>query len=301
MRILKLRNLLILAALGSLVTFSSCDGDDDGTPPQPNLTLTANGDSVQAVAGDTISFEVNVNHEKDLESFTVAGNPPTRVDTAISGIGSQGFNYQFSYVVPSSLGAGTEVDFTFTVTDEDQESATQQYKVIVTQSGSALERGTAVLLGSQNSANEPSLYATGSLQTFALSGFDNAANDDKIDFVYYFGNTNEATIAAPSDETVAGSSNAVYDQVGNWENRNATAFTSIDANFSNIQRTTYFTEGAGSGLRSTLSNSDQTKANMLAEGDVIAFLTEDGRIGAFEVASISGENTITINVAVDNS
>lgn len=301
MRILKLRNLFVLAALGSLVTFSSCDDDDGGTPPQPNLTLTANSDSVQAVAGDTVSFEVNVNHEKELESFTVGGNPPTRVDTSISGIGSQGFNYQFSYVVPSSLGAGTEVDFTFTVTDVDQESASQQYKVIVTQSGAALAKGTAVLLGSQNSANEPSLYATGSLETFALDGFDNAANDNKIDFVYYFGGTNEATIAAPSDETVAGADNEVYSGVGEWENRNATTFTSIDANFSDIQRTTYFTEGAGSDLRSTLSNSDQTKANMLSEGDVIAFLTEDDRIGVFEVASISGENTITINVAVDNS
>ena len=301
MRILKLRNLLVLAALGSLVTFSSCDGDDDGTPPQPNLTLTANSDSVQAVAGDTISFEVNVNHEKDLESFTVAGNPPTRVDTSISGIGSQGFNYQFSYVVPGSLGAGTEVDFTFTVTDEDQESASQEYKVIVTQSGSALNEYTAIMMGADRNSEFGSFYSTSENNVYKVSGVngENSDNRSLVDFIFYYGDDNNASIAAPSDETAT-----VFDvyNVQNWSDneRNGTNFsTSVGLSFSEVSSDNI------NQVRSAVEGGNNTLAKKLSEGDVVGFITESGNAGAFRVDEISvpsssdRESSIELSVKVE--
>lgn len=276
---------------------TSCSDDDDDPAPQPNLTLTANGNSEEAVAGDTVQFRVDVNHENDLESFTVSSDPVTEADTSISGIGSAGFSYDFMYVIPSRFGANTEITFTFNVTDENGESASQEYNVTVTESGEELNEDQATLLGAQ-SANEGSLYSTAELQKYQLDGFDAEANDAKIDFVYYYGSNNNASIAAPSDGTVAGNDNAVYDVVAEWANRNATNFLDIEGDYSNIERSTdleQYEEG--------LNASESTLANQLSQGDLYAFMTEDGRMGIFQVVTIDGEQSgsITINVKVESN
>ncbi len=295
MKFTRINSLLLLFALSGLMVFSSCNDDEEDEPkPKPNMNLTASGNSTDANVGDTVDFRIDLTHQVDLQKFTVSSSPTTDADTSVSDIGESGYSYVFEYVIPSGFGAGTSIEFTFTATGEEGESTSKSYTVNVKESGEELNNDNATLLGAQN-ASKGSLYATSELKRYPLSEFDES-NDSKIDFVYYYGATNDATIAAPSDKTVGGGDNAVYDI--DWDTRNKTQYLLIEKNWSDIERNTDLEMH-----RDDIKNLESTKANILEEGDVYAYLTADGRIGAFKVENIEGSQggEITISVKVEKS
>ncbi len=124
-----------------------------------------------------------------------------------------------------------------------------------------------------------------------------------IDFGYYFGATNEASIAAPSTYP-----SSVYDLSAtgaNWGTLNATTFRPLDSfaaeDFDAIQ----VNQGFRLGQEYEVAGADNEGAEItgLAEGDAFAFQTADGRFGIVvvdEVApGIESDKFIRISVKVD--
>lgn len=126
---------------------------------------------------------------------------------------------------------------------------------------------------------------------------DAVTNAQYVDFVYYYGATNEATLA-PLQEIVVGTEPqplttlaGIKDYIGQFNVLNKTLFARATAD--NYTKGTMPT--------ATLENRGQTK---LVAGDCLAFKTVLGQRGIIRVVSVNGTNTtgidrsITIDVKV---
>ena len=124
-----------------------------------------------------------------------------------------------------------------------------------------------------------------------------------IDFGYYFGATNEASIASPSDYP-----SNVYDlgaSGANWGTLNATTFRPLDgfaaADFDAIQANQGFRLGQEYEVAG--ADNEGTEITGLEVGDAFAFQTAEGRFGIVvvdEVApGIESDKFIRISVKVD--
>ncbi|MGM0581446.1 MAG: fasciclin domain-containing protein [Bacteroidota bacterium] len=164
---------------------------------------------------------------------------------------------------------------------------------------SSVNTYTTVLLGGQGNAEEGFYGAINNMKYGYGAARDNSAS---VDLAYYFGNTNEATIAAIDD----GGLNAVYTAVelpieGIFETRNSTRFRVTDLapeQFGGILLNSQLETAASS------ENNTNSSATNLQEGSVVAF-TLDAARGAYvglirvvEIDDTNGEGTITIEVKV---
>lgn len=152
-----------------------------------------------------------------------------------------------------------------------------------------VERLTLYLAGQLNvAANYGGFYSVSIDKVFKLK--DAVTNAQLVDFVYYYGATNAATLAPISDQllnTVAG----IKDVIGQFNVLNATKFA----------RATAENYTAGTMPAVTFVAEGQTK---LAAGDCLAFKTVLGQSGLIRVVSVNGSSTtgtdrsITIDVKV---
>jgi predicted transcriptional regulator len=123
---------------------------------------------------------------------------------------------------------------------------------------------------------------------------DATANQNKVDFVYFYGATNLATLASPSDTDAQ----TIFTAIADWTTINATklgATTLTATEFDAIDDDAEIVIAA-TGLTAT-------KANTLEVGDVIAFETAStsanaSKKGLLKVVAITPENTGTITIAV---
>jgi transforming growth factor-beta-induced protein len=164
---------------------------------------------------------------------------------------------------------------------------------------SSVNTYTTVLLGAQGNAEEGFYGSLNNVRYGYGAARDNSAS---VDLAYYFGNTNEATIAAIDD----GGLNAVYTAVGLpiegiFAARNSTRFRVTDLapeQFGGILLNSQLEAAASS------ENNTNTDATNLQEGSVVAF-TLDAARGAYvglirvvEIDDTNGNGTITIEVKV---
>ena len=298
MKFMRLNTLFLLLAMFSFTVFTACNNDDDNGEPEvnkPTIKFFGSGDFIAndatVNAGDTVKFSWQVSKgDNDLKRFAITGGPQggTIFDSSnLSKNNDSEYEDEFMIVINQS----GDHKFTFEAWD-DEDNKTSKSITITVRQNDQLNSYSAVLMGAQNNANNGSFYATSQDSVYFATGF-NKQNDQYIDFIYYHGQTNKATIAAPSDGTVEAFS--AYD-VQSWDDRNNTKFLALDpqnVSFSNFQKESDINQ-----YRATLESTNNTKANQLSSSDIYAFLTANGKIGAFSVDNINSQGSGTIEITV---
>ncbi len=137
-----------------------------------------------------------------------------------------------------------------------------------------------------NSAGSFFATSTGTVYTQALA----KTNAASVDFLYYYGATNKATLAAPNDAPAA----TIYDNATNglqtWSVKNATEIreTMLTADIFNAvaadSTLTQLYDAAAIGAAAT-------SATDLAVGDVVAFKTVGNKKGFIKVVAIVENGT----------
>lgn len=162
----------------------------------------------------------------------------------------------------------------------------------------AISTYSAKLLGGQNNATLGSFFATDSGVVVSSSNAGASSSlQGRIDLVYFYGTTNQASIGAPNDTVVAVAHNGST-SLGSWTVKNATKFvsTTLSANT--------FTASLNDSLIKTIDAATYSSSlvNMLTVGKVVAFKTAAGKYGLFHVSAIAGttgtDRSITIDVKV---
>lgn len=308
---MKLFGLMFLA--GALL-FSSCKKDEETAAP----TISTSGASsidltvAQIAAGERIVFNINFTAAAEVETFSIkedksgTANATSVYDAAntdFSGKTEDVYNFDKTFVA-ADFDDGTntynKIVYTFTVSDKQGRAIDIKYTVNVVEEGGfgAFSSYTTVLMGGQDNPTLGSFYSSSSNTVYlSAAAKTNAAN---VDFCYFYGVTNLATLCAPANADAATVFDSSTNGVATWSVRNATKFVASTIDFANLSETTDV---------SGVAFGTETKANSLAVGDVVAFQTVAGKLGFVKVTVITlgtdgtnqyDDGSVTIEVKVQN-
>ncbi len=186
-------------------------------------------------------------------------------------------------------------DFICTLWDKNDKSTTINFTITTEPAASDITTYEDIILGAQASTTGGS-FATvdGMVYTLDMA----KANSDKIDFLYFYGATNLATLAAPDDADAA----TVFtgaNGLDTWDVLNPTKFKTTTLSSADFDAITSSSQLVTVAVLPTQPN--LSKANDLSVGDVLAFKTVEEKFGLIRVDAINGANnagTIEITVKV---
>jgi hypothetical protein len=214
-----------------------------------------------------------------------ASGPVTLLDSLVK---QANFGITYKYTVPQ--GASGKRDIRVTATDNLGQQSVETKTITIT-SGAIADCDNETL-GSHKSTIG-SFFATKSCNVYTVG--EAKANKSAVDFIYFYGQTNQATLAAPDDADV----NTLGEfQLVDWTagEKNATRFKAISAfDFDNATAATL------TAAWTTAVGAEMTKANMLSNSQMVAFKTADGRYGVVRVNSITAGDDGTINIDVKST
>ena len=304
----KMRFLTVLLAIAGVAMLNSCGGDDPAAPPTITINQTSWELDFSQDTAKQVLFTADVSAEGEIETFTITEKKITtdggaqsaaydaQTTSSFKGETSKKYTFDKTFYVTDFVDY-ERYEYEFSVTDKEGQS----YSIVVTvtkkeEQASDATKFTAIMMGAQSNNSLGSFLDAETGTVYMLSDASN--NQDLIDFVYYYGSTNNATIAAPNDETVNGTGNNSLTLTQNWTTQNATSFYELsNVNFDDIQ-TTVDVENALTNVGSPL-----TKVTQLSVGTVVGFTTANGTNGVFKVTQIEGtsDGSITISVVIDIS
>lgn len=281
--------LFIGLAVLSLGLFTSCEEDGETTGPSikfltgtgittADATVAAYSDVkfsclVEKGSADLVSFDIKE------DNVTIGGEYP--LNSADDVFDKESFTANATVVV---AGPGTYT-YTFIATDED---GLTDIKTIVITAGTNINTYTEKILGSYSAAQGSSFA---SVDGTIYNSADAATNSNKVDFVYWYGASALATLAAPSTTDAV----EIYPGIANWTTKNATlmALTTLTAaQFDAIESDSEIITAAD-------ALGTVKKVNGLENGDVIVFQTASSKKGLVKVVAITGTGgTSTIEIAV---
>ena len=290
---MKKKLFFIAIAVLSVGFFTSCE--DDEIDVKPSIEFIAGTDMITADATVEVDQDFTFKYivtkgSSDLEEFTIrvgnsdlTGFPKTDIDDDL---------YQ-DQLTTSIVSTGI-YDYTFIATDKNGLTETITITVTAVASAGVITTYTDKLLGSY-SATEGSSFA--SVNGNVYNSTDAATNSDKVDLVYFYGATNYATFAAPSDSDAQ----TVFSGISAWTTKNATVFGTTA-----ITATAFDAMTDDSGIVTPATGLTSTKISSLEVNDVIAFETastsanasKKGLIKITDITGTGGTGTITFTVKV---
>ena len=301
----KLSYLLSLYAIAILGLLSSCGGDEDDPTPAagPTVTPIASAGFTTAnknvTAGEFVKVYWNAKKgDKDLKTFDVllngqhlsAYNPSEGTLKTLTGDARNIYQDSVYFNAPSTNGTYT---YTFKAVDTDGKEGS--FNIVLTVGASAGELNTinTLILGGQSNNSSGSFYSS---TQGVLSQSGAKSNAAAVDFLFFYGASNQATIAAPSDPDAQLVYNNASTGIQTWSAKNATKImvTALTATEFDAVTTNTALETATTGVAASTS----TKANMLTAGKVIAFQTVGGKKGLIKVNSVPNANTGTASFSV---
>ena len=307
----KISSVMIAAFVAMSATFVSCTDDDDDNPfadPSIEVKLTPGGGSSIDLTksqtldayetGERLDFAIRFKMGDDkLTSIKIVAkigsDSFTEVDSTLNEGWLNSGDRQLDYKYGTSVG-NNEKTITFSTIDRKNRSesfsVTIKPKTGSEQSGN-FSIGRATLMGAHQNTAYGSFYSVEMGEVFMLGSA--GTNQAKIDFAYFYGAQNKATIGAPDNDQVQ----IMFSSVKNWSTKNDTKFhlvqtTSLDV--ANMDVAWYDAEIAKA--------TTNTLANDLEKGKVIAYKTKGGKSGMFEVESLTtgATGTITIKLITKN-
>jgi hypothetical protein len=290
--------------LSGALFLGSCSKSSDNTTPEsqpPTISFVAGtgyitGD-VTVNAGQQIKFVIDAFANSAsgalLTKLTISrvyNNNPSTFDTVFA----NPINYLNHLMVTSTAlpVAGQEKWF-FTITDKNNQTAqiSVTLTTIATQTWGEINKFDMKILGSYASPTGSSFASIdGTIYTI-----DQAfQNQSKIDWLYYYGDTDHATLAAPDDPHAA----IVYSGasgLGHWTIKNATKFKLVTdpINWSSITNDSII-------LAETATGVTNSRIIDLSQAKILSFITASGKKGMIQVENITGagSGTMTISVVV---
>ncbi len=284
----KLTNYFLVALAAVSMVFTSCEEED---ALDPTISFFSGdglitGDATIYV-GETASFKWQAEQgDANLTEFTirlnnedVPGFPNTDIDKD-----------QYQDTWDTTLYTAGTYTFTFIVEDKDGLTASESITVTVEDADLSLNSFTAVLMGGQSNASTGSFLDADAGEVYLSSAASGVQED--IDIVYYYGSTNNATLAAPSDETVNGTGSSSFSLTADWTTQNETTFNT-NPGISADDFDAMTTDATIADISTSV-----TKVTSLAADDVVVFTTAAGKKGAFKVLEVTGEGAGTIEIDV---
>jgi len=318
----KINFLLLIFVTLIATTFSSCELPSTGVE-SVIVTVTELTPNPEYVAGTIIKYKVTVSQNAiDLSTFVasanLAGASGTGVDMAQTDPNGQIFeddgttiqnnntsiNVYYQYVIPASAAQDQVITITFSATDKDGNTGNAQatFTVGSSSTGNPIISWNATLGGQEN--NSTGSFCVSSNGT--VYKVDEAvSNQAKVDFVYFYGATNQATLASPDNSTFFGTGSGQISSYGvhNWSHKNTTRFykTSLSASqFDGVTNDELIVQQAAS--------ANANFVNQLTVGTVIAFVTGSNsnnanKMGLIKVQSLTtgSSGTITLSVKIQDN
>lgn len=277
--------------------FTSCGTDDGTTDVKPTINFTGgNGftsSDVTLQAGDAMKVGIsafsNTSSKTKLKTFKVVrtfnNNAFTALDSTLNT--TDAFNITLeSFAYPA---AGVE-KWTFTITDKDGAFAEISFNVTTT-AGGPIKSYSQKILGSYDNSAYGSSFASADGTVFSLA--DAKANAAKIDWMYYYGATAFATLAAPSDAT-ASSVFSGTNGPANWSVRNATKLGKVSL----PTGLTWDAITTDAEIVMLASDVADTKATALTVSQIVAFKTVTDKLGLIKIEAITGAGAGTLTYSV---
>jgi hypothetical protein len=310
----RVNSVLIAVFIAASAMFVSCDEEEKD--PFIDLEITPVGGQRRVHHdGDVIS----THDEGTVLNVKVTFNGGSSRLSAVSAIGSiTGITgATFDYVDQEGLGEGFLVlaprtvgpeEFEITVLSQElrvvfsatnnQDPATRTDLTITVRPAKVVEppppadgyrfEYTDRTLGAQNATGGSFLSATAAAKTVMNISTANTSQAT-VDFAYYHGAQNRATIAAPINAD-AGTITYGTIRMSSWNTRNTTIFVPLPATATVSNPGTWWEEQVVN-REFPGANATSTHANQLAAGQGYAFLTTGGYRGAFFVSSVNGATT----------
>lgn len=291
---------LLVLFVATISLFTSCKKDEDPTEQEPTINFVGGAGftstDVTLPAGSDfkvgITAAANTNSNAKLVKFKVtrtANNVPTTVtDSTIS---TATLNFTRTFTTNTE---GNKERWSFEVTDSEGMSKAVTFEI---SSEAVVKIYTAILMGGQMNTTVGSFWS--SANNTVMKQADAIVNQAKVDFLYFYGTTNQATIAAVDDDQAAIAWNNLFN---NWTVKNATRFNKVTGvNWAGI------TEYNEELILQNATSLTASRANLLAVGDIVAFetaatSTNPGKKGLFKVTAITGtsgtDRTITLEVKI---
>lgn len=267
-----IKKLVLFLLVGTMAANYGCNKDE--TQDNPTLGVTAN--KTTASPGDNVDIAITTSSAGRVDRLLIQEKAPgssvpgTLLDSAIK---QANFGLTYHYTVSSS--ASNSVDVIVTVTD-DKGQTTSKTVTITIAGGGNLATCDNKTLGSYDNTTG-SFFSAKTCTVYTVSEAKN--NQAAVDFLYFYGSSNFATIAAPDD---ADANTISTFQLNTWTTKNATRFKTVSGfDFTNATPTSITVAWTAGGAESS-------KINSLGVGGMFLFKTADGRYGVAKVNSISG-------------
>jgi hypothetical protein len=297
----KLANLILLVLVAAAGLVTSCTDDDTTTPASttPGLTFQVGTGYTTANATMPVSseFKVGVRAMSSeagayLTKLTVTRVVNNKPDVVLdSTLGSKLTNYSVD-LIANANGVPTVENWIYKITDANGFTNQLEIQITTTATSGPINEFSMKIMGAQQNSNGSS-FASIDGTVYALA--DAKINSSKVDWMYFYGATNLATLAAPDDAAAATIFTDPTNGLQTWAVKNPTRFKLVTdpIDWASITNDEVIIAQTSSGV-------DQTKIPTLAPGKYLAFIASSGKKGLIKVESITGEEdgTITISVKV---
>lgn len=282
------KTLFVLFLLGAAAFGYSCSSKTDSTtttPQNPSLTVSPSTDQT-AKPGDMIAFAIvgasNSTSNSGLTKIhaSVATANGSNVGTAWDSTLAKkptnlGVNYTFS--VPAGATDGTVYTITFTLTDDKNNTATSTRNINVKIATTLSSYSAVMILVPSTDKMSKTFYSSSDNTLYSRTDADNSSStQSKIDFAYYYGVSNHASITSPYGMPT------VIQNLAGWSVKNNTMLgltTLTSANFDAADN---------AAVVSANSSATMSTVTTLIAGDVLAFKTVAGKMGLIRVSDIKG-------------
>lgn len=291
-------NVLISMLLLAGVVFTTSCSKDEEEDPGPSLNLKGGSeyvsDDVTISAGETIKVGVMASSSSvsgtNLSRFKMTSTFGSSTTDVVDTTFNEDTFTQDLDLTFSEGSIGTNV-LKFEVWDKDGKSASREFTVTVEDTPVEVTKHADVELGSWNDA-AGSFYSSSTNQVFVRADVrDNPTNQALVDFIFFKGTANANSLAAPADNAPQSIAEL---QMTNWTVENATKLAKVDmtvAAFDAIGATFNFDD----------FDSQATIINNLNEGDIIQFLTVEGKMGLIKVKTLANRGDYGVfDVIVQN-
>ena len=279
-------NFLFMALLMSAaVMVTSCGGDDDDPIDQgPTINLkggegyTSKDDSIRVNESITVGvtgLKSSVSGSKLVNfKFSIISNEisTTWIDSTFS---SDNFNWETSVAF---TGTG-KARLLFELTDKNGKKNEKAFYVIVDDPGTAVITYKDVEFGSWNDAAGSFFVSTEGITYTVTQTATLPVNQEKVDFVYFYGQTNKNTMASPDDADANTIENL---KLNLWTKKNQTRFNS-----SNLTVSQFDAIGNNYKFPTFDFGSQKSKVNDLKVGSIFMFKTKNDKLGLVKITHLS--------------
>lgn len=307
------KNLSLLATVASMIFLYSCGGEDpedEPNPDAPSVTVevkvngTAATSPATVEAGDEVTADIDVTAPGNFNVFrvyvvrgtsTLATLELTR--TQVTGVTD--FTTPFTGTVtvfnevPDSL-AGQSINLEFEVVDdEDQTGSDSDFELTVSEPEARSYSAVLLSVPTGDFMNE-NFFSTSNGEIYSADEVTSTSEaiSPLIDFGYYYGTTDNASIASP-----AGFVNTVFSaQVDGWNTKNATVIKSTTLGSSEFTELSSF---ADIDVAFDAGTDEEGIITGLAVGDVVAFETAEGKRGLILVTGLEAGTDSNDYIEID--